>query len=216
MISKIHSQNLYLIAVTGNFGTGKSLVGKVLTDFGILTIDTDFIVKNILSSKNNVTERIVQSFGNQVLNVTNNEYINKTVLASLVFGDECKRKILEGIIHPEVAKVLKSIIVNEKEHKLIVVLIPLLFECNLQDSYDEVWCVVCRPEVQTRRLIEKGFSLDEIKKRIVAQIPQEEKAKKSDFVIDNSDDFLKTKEQIKGRLRQLAQLNHNLHLFLDR
>ena len=195
----------YLIAITGSFGTGKSFVGDYLSTSGYVVIDTDDIVKYILNNKNNVTGHIVTMFGDLVLNKNSDEYIKRDVLAQIVFKDDKKRKDLESCLHPEVKKVLFSFIQENKNEKIIFILVPLLFEANVQHDYNEVWCIVCDENIQMQRIQDKGFSLEEAKSRIKAQLSQTDKAKHADFVIDNSGQKDKTIEQINNRLHITQQ-----------
>ena len=194
------SASPYLIGITGSFGTGKSLVGEILEEIGITVIDTDEIVKNILKTKNNITQKIQDEFGKSVINNEGSEYINRKELAKLVFNNDLKRQKLESIIHPEVNKVLNYFISQNKEKSTIAVLIPLLFECRLESFYNEIWCVNCKRGIQLERLLKKGFLEDEIKLRINSQLPIETKIKRSDYVIDNSGTIEETKKQVLSRL----------------
>jgi len=199
----------YLIGITGGLGTGKSLVGKVLKHLGICVIDTDEIVKSLLSYKNKITKKIVSDFGEKVL--TANGFINKKYLSSIVFKNKIKLKKLESAIHPEVYKKLNSFIKLNKNKKIIAVLVPLLFECGLQKFYNETWCVVCNKKVQLNRLKKKGYKLKDALLRIKAQYPLIRKTKMADFVINNSSSIKATKKQITKKLMSLGQLNHNPH-----
>lgn len=205
----------YLIGITGSFGMGKSFVGDLLKEASITVIDTDEIVKNILKTENNITKQIIKEFGKSIIN-KENEYINRKSLADMIFTNEIKRKKLESILHPEVNKEISSLILRNKDRKIFAVLIPLLFECNLENDYNEIWCVYCKSKVQYKRLIKKGFTKEEITARTNSQLPIEEKMKKSNFVIDNSESRDKTKNQVILRLKELVQLDHNLHLFFDK
>ena len=204
----------YLIAVTGSFGTGKNLVGDILKDLGFFVIDTDDVVRDILKDKNKVTDEIVKEFQESIINQlqgSKDSYIDRKALGNIVFNNEVKRKKLESIIHPQVRENLNKLFSLNKDKKIIFVLIPLLFEGNLQDSYHETWCVVCDENIQLDRLKNKGYSLGDAKVRIKSQFTQAEKARRADFVIDNSKDKTSTKEQVINRLKFLAESNRNLH-----
>lgn len=192
----------YLIAITGNFGTGKSLVGSILCEKKIPVIDTDDIVASILASKNKITNKIVNVFGEVVLS---HAKINKKALANIVFKNKTKRKLLELIIHPAVRNELKKFIKVNKAKKIVAVLIPLLFESGMEQNYHEIWCVTCSKDVQLKRLIKKGFTSKEIKLRLNSQMNQSFKASKSDFVINNSQSVSYTKKQVLERLKLLAR-----------
>ena len=202
----------YLVGVTGSFGTGKSLVGNLLKEEGIFVIDTDDIVQNILKTRNKTTQKIVAEFGKSIIN-NSAGYISRKKLGAVVFRNKLKRKKLELIIHPEVNRVLVRVISKNKKGGIIAVLIPLLFECGYENFFHEIWCVICKGKVQLQRLQKKGFTLSEAKARIEAQLPIKVKARKVDFVIDNSNDIKSTKKQVEKRFKQLVRLNHNHHLF---
>ena len=125
---------------------------------------------------------------------------------------ESKRKKLELVLHPEVIKLLKNKIAQNNDKEIIAVLVPLLFEANLKKMFNEIWCVICDETIQMKRLQDKGFLVEDVKSRLKAQLPQNEKARLSDYVIDNSGTVVETKEQVIKRLKQLAQSNRNFHL----
>ena len=196
----------YLIGVTGNFGTGKSTIGKILESKEIYVIDTDDIVMDILRSKNKTTDKIIKAFGESFVNKYSLEtfYINKKLLGELVFKNPRKRKKLEVIIHPEVFKRLKKNRNSKKKYKVIAELVPLLFECNLGSNYDETWCVKCNRKTQFKRLLKKGILHKDAVLRIKTQMPQDKKSKLADYVIDNSGSISSTKKQVYARLKQMA------------
>ena len=203
----------YLIAITGSFGTGKSVVGNILRKLKNCVVDTDDIVRAVLANRNKITVKIVKEFGDEVLNNKKGKYINKTLLANIVFNNKLRRKKLESIIHPEVENKLKQFISKHCQKSVIFVLIPLLFECKLQKKYNETWCVICKENIRLVRLLNKGYLISDIKKRIKAQLSQNVKAKKADFVIDNSKTIEHTMKQVMHRLKLMAQLNRSSHLF---
>ncbi|MBI2996568.1 MAG: dephospho-CoA kinase [Candidatus Melainabacteria bacterium] len=194
----------YFIAVTGNFGVGKSLVGKILKELNVAVVDTDELVRNILKTKNKTTKKIVGIFGEKILNGKNkSKYIDRKTLGKLVFNNSARRKKLELIIHPEVRKEIFKLKKNTNK-KIIAMLIPLLFETKQQNDYDETWCVVCDRKNQYKRLIKKGFSIREINLRLKAQLPQNKKSKLASFVINNSGTIQETRSQIKTRISHIT------------
>lgn len=206
----------YCIGVTGTFGAGKSTVGNILKKIKIFVVDTDKIVEDILSTSNHVTKKIVQAFGKNVLSSVRGKYINKKTLGNIVFKNPRARKTLELLIHPEVQKQLITLFRLNKNKPIIVVLIPLLFESKQESLYDEIWCVTCTSKKLLKRLRDKGYLLKDAQNRVKAQLPQKEKARRADFVINNSGSLQETKNQVKKRIRLLARLIHNRHLFFDK
>ena len=200
-----HKRNKpFLLGITGGFGTGKSFAGSILRGKDIFVIDTDAIVAKILNTKNPSSGKIISEFGQSIINVKNKNIIDKKILSRIVFKDKVKLEKLESILHPEVKKQIKSLVLKHKNKKIIAVLIPLLFEAKMQKDYDEIWCVTCRKNIQVKRLLKKGYRLNDIKERLNAQLPQNLKVKLSDYVINNSGTKLNTKKQITRRIKSLA------------
>lgn len=122
----------YLVGITGNFGSGKSTVGNIIAEFdkNILVIDTDDIVKFILSSKNNITDSLVKKFGDNIL-LDDNVYINRKSLAECIFKNKENRIFAEGLIHPEVINVLKEYISDNQNAPLLL----SLFLCCMRQKW---------------------------------------------------------------------------------
>lgn len=208
-MKKVNFKNKpYLLGITGNFGTGKSTAGKILKSKNVCVIDTDDIVKDILSSKNKTTSKLIKVFGKTVINNDSSvaSYINKKCLAKLVFNDPVKRQKLELIIHPEVFKRLKKLRLSKKKYKIIAELVPLLFECNWEENYDEIWCITCSKNIQLKRLLKKGISSKDAMLRIKTQMSQKKKSKLADHIIDNSGSIADTKKRISTRLKLITRV----------
>ncbi len=197
----------YVLGVTGNFGVGKNFVGSILKSKGVPVIDTDDIVNDLLKTKNSVTRHIVKEFGKNAISTQPEKYfINKQYLGKVIFGSQSKRNKLESIIHPGVYKQLENFRALHNKFDIVAELVPLLFECNLEVNYHEIWCVICSSKEQVSRLKQKGFSASEIKARIKAQMSQDKKAKRADYVIDNSKSKNETKRQVCTRLGFIKSL----------
>lgn len=192
----IKTKSPYLIGITGSFGVGKSLVGEMLIELGVTVIDTDHIVKDILKNKNIVTRKILKLFGPQVRSKQKGSFLDRSEIAKIVFNNELAKKKLEKIVHPEVNRLLLRQLSKLKKKKVVAVLIPLLFEAKREKMYDEIWCITCNQNIQLQRLNKKGFSRKAALARIKGQLPQQEKMRRADFVINNSGSILKTKKQV--------------------
>ena len=201
----MNKKKAFLIGITGTFGAGKSTVGEILVKNGVFVIDADHIVSQILQTPNKISNKVVKTFGKEIINKRfRGFYINKSKLAKIVFSSTIKKGLLENVIHPEVQKRLRLIIKSKKQKKqIIAILAPLLFEANMEKMFDDIWCVVCSNKVRVSRLNRKGYNSLEIKQRTKSQLPQNIKASKVDFIIDNSSLFTRTRKQVLRRLQFL-------------
>lgn len=189
-----------IIGITGSIGSGKSTVGDILESLGVPVIDTDKIVHTLLANSELAHEKILTAFGPTILNA--DKTIDRTKLAFLVFNNENQRKKLEAIVHPLVLEECTKQITTLSQAKVIAVLVPLLFEAGLEDRYDEIWVVVADEATLRNRLKKRDNSSEEqISKRLAAQLPQEEKAKRADAIIDNSGSRDDTQKRVEQLLR---------------
>ncbi|NOY65529.1 MAG: dephospho-CoA kinase [Nitrospirae bacterium] len=189
-----------VIAITGGLGTGKTTVLKIFASLGAATISADDIVHNLLT-REDIKIQIGEVFGRGVFS---GDVIDRKALASEVFSSEKKRKELEAILHPHVFDEIEAFIKAHKGRN-IVVEIPLLFETGSQNRYDRVITVTADRDVVIKRLREKGMDLEEVRQRLSHQMPIEEKIKRSDFVIDNSDGMEKTRRQVERIWKELLE-----------
>jgi dephospho-CoA kinase len=186
------------IAITGIIGSGKSLVGNILQDLGHAVIDSDKIVHYLLRENTSTRQDVINRFGNDI--VMQNGSIDRAKLANIVFSNPEKRKELESIIHPAVARECKAEIEKLGDKKFVFFLIPLLFEAGLADKYDEAWVIIADEDIIKKRLKERDNSSDDqINKRMAAQWTQEEKARGAHHIINNSG----TKENTKAQVMEL-------------
>lgn len=188
-----------LVGLTGNIACGKSLVGELLKEHGIPVIDSDQIVHQLYEEDEELRKKILSGFGT----------LDRKQIGDEIFGDSeqaiKKRRLLESIIHPAVHEKLMHWIQENCDQPILVNLIPLLFEANLAARYDKVILVMADEEVQIARLAQRNpeLSKNEIVKRIKSQIPQQEKAKKADYIIDNSGTIENTRQQLEKALQKL-------------
>ncbi|PWT94172.1 MAG: dephospho-CoA kinase [Candidatus Melainabacteria bacterium] len=201
---------LTTIGITGTIGAGKSTVGKILEDLGIPVIDSDQIVHNLLAEDAEVQNLIVDRFGNSVVlqnSTSPTRAIDRKALGQVVFKNTQKRALLEEILHPRVRSISRQKIeqlANDPSVKLVACLVPLLFEANLGDEYDETWTVITEPTVLKDRLKRRDhLSPSEVEGRLASQWSQEKKASLADKVIDNSADLSQTRKQVVDLIDRL-------------
>ena len=192
---------VYLIGLTGNIATGKSLVGRMLGELGAHVIDADALVRELQRKGTPVYDSIVAEFGAGVLRADGE--IDRAKLGALVFSDPEALRRLEAIVHPTVGAEIKSQISNLKSQKteaqiVIVVEAIKLIEAGLHEQCNSLWVVTSRPEVQLERLKRtRSLSEADAKMRIGAQPPQSDKAALADVLIENNGTFAALRSQVK-------------------
>ena len=175
------------IAITGNIASGKSVVENYLREKGFAVYDTDKFAHEILANSVEVRQAFAQ------FDILENDEVSRAKLGKLVFSDNKLRKKLENIIHP----LVKDKIVNLPE-EMVFVAVPLLFEANMQDLFDKIIFVSAPQEVRLKRLMARNnLTEQEALLRINAQEQEDEKVKKSDFIIVNDLDLDKVYKQIE-------------------
>ncbi len=186
-----------VVGLTGNIGSGKSTVARVLKELGALVIDTDRVARDVVAPGTPALQKIADTFGPQVLNPDGT--LNRQQVAEIVFTDSQARERLNGIVHPEIRKVLLQAIADYRKSgaaPLLVIEAPLMIETGLHLLMDEVWLVTVAPATQLARVTARDGSEEEARRRMNAQMPQEEKIPLARRIIDNSGDLDATRRQV--------------------
>ena len=186
------------IALTGGIACGKSLVAKFLNEFGVETIDADDIVHELIPDP-----------------------AERRRLAKAVFGDEKARKELEARIHPVVKERIGKFLgvdsdtidsristpadacrrLSTPNQPIRLAIIPLLFEARWEENFDIICCVRSERDLQISRMMTtRGYTREEAEARLKAQMPVEEKAAKSHYVIENSG----TSDELKSEVAKFV------------
>ncbi len=196
-----------IIGLTGNFGMGKSTVLKLFSQLGAFTFSADEFVYNILESPK-IIRKLTKVLGREILTVgSENISINKKYMADIIFNDPQKRKAVEKIIHPEVLKLIKLNayeIQSRKPSAIIIFEVPLLLEAGYTRHFNKTIVVYCKRETAITRLTLKGFSRNEVLKRMRSQMPIAEKKKHADFLIDNNNGARNTELQVMKIFQELS------------
>ena len=175
------------VGLTGGIATGKSTVVRMLVKRGARVIDHDGLVHTLQEPGQPVWKRIVETFGRDILDA--DERIDRKKLGALVFDNEQRRKVLEGIVHPAVleeAQRQRDRIGKEDEQAIVLSDIPLLLEVGMQECFDLILLVYAPPEVQIRRVMKRNnLSREEALSRLKSQMPIDEKPKFADLIIRN-------------------------------
>ncbi|GAB4287141.1 MAG TPA: dephospho-CoA kinase [Opitutae bacterium] len=192
-----------LIGLTGSLGSGKSTVRALFEKHGMRTIDCDALVKDILHDDASMKALLIERWGDAVLDVSGE--VNRNAIAQKVFKDAASLAWLESELHPRVRKHWTAAVTAEPIYDWLIE-VPLLFEKNLETLFDYTLCVACSLNVQQRRLVEAGVCLEDARRRMVYQLPAEDKMSRADFVLLNDGSKAFLTQQVDQLFRQLKQL----------
>jgi dephospho-CoA kinase len=191
------------VAITGNVASGKSLLAEVWVGAGVPVVSADDLAREVVEPGTPGLEAVIQAFGPELLEADGR--LNRQAMGKIVFSDPERRRRLEEILHPLIARRREEWMMGEARRgaRLAVAEIPLLFEVGLEEAFDAVVIVDAPPEERLRRLTElRGLSKEEALRIMAAQMAPEEKLGKADFVIHNSG----TTEDLEVRALALLDL----------
>lgn len=192
------------LGLTGSFGSGKTTVSEMFRKKGFFVIDADEIAREVTTRGRKGFEAIVREFGEEYL--TDEGKLDRKKLAHLVFNDSQSLKKLESIVHPLVRDKELELLRQHDREDLVVVSVPLMYEAGMDSDVDKVAVVAISPERRYERLQKQyGISREEIDRRLRNQMPQEEKIRKADYVIDNNGTEENTKKQVEHLIKKLLK-----------
>ena len=182
-----------IIGITGVFGSGKSTAAKEFGRLGFKIIDADDIGHKLLN-RPDIKNKIMRRFGNNILT---NKKIDRKKLKNIVFYDKNKLSALNKLLHAEIVKEIRNRIRKQKS-KRIAIDAALIIEFGELDYFDKLIVVKISKENQLKRLLKKGKYNKEIIDNIInSQLPQEEKLKYADYVLDNNAQLAGLRKQVK-------------------
>tara|TARA_B100001971_G_scaffold203114_1_gene217613 strand:+ start:7247 stop:7828 length:582 start_codon:yes stop_codon:yes gene_type:complete len=185
-----------LYGLTGGVGMGKSTVAKILEKKGMLVVDSDELARQVVEPGQPALAEIIDQFGDGIIDPQGR--LDRAKMAQQVFGDDIAREQLEAIIHPRVRARWKMKISEWRERQIHagVVVIPLLFEVEVQDQFDVVLCVACTANTQQVRLRHRKWDEEQISARNASQMDIAEKMDLADHVLWTEGDIKVTLEQV--------------------
>lgn len=192
--------------LTGGIATGKSTVTRMLRQRGVPVIDADQIVEELMAPQRAGWTKVRQEFGPGFFDASG-QYDRKK-MAALIFDNPRERARLEGVLHPLVqAEVLSQRQLLASQGKDFALYdVPLLFEKNLSGLFDGVIVVAADEPTQRQRMVQhRGYSPEQVERRMKAQVPIQEKIKQADFVVDNSGDISHLEREVERLLVWLGR-----------
>ena len=191
----------YVIGLTGNIATGKSVVRKMLEHLGAYGIDADALANRAIAQDAPGYQVVVDTFGTWILNPDGQ--INRGKLGRIVFNDPEALRQLESIVHPLVGKAI-DLLVRRSHHKVIVLEAIKLLESGLDEACDSIWVTVASPQVRLSRLVHKrGMDEATALERIRSQPPQEEKIAAAQVIIRNEAGFEEIWNQVLAAWQEI-------------
>lgn len=199
-----HVSASYKIGLTGDAGSGKTTVLEWLAAQGAATYDADAAVHARLSDDPEVKAAVVAEFGPGVKSATG-EGIDRAALARLVFGAPEALAALERLLHPVVTEDVLSWMAQVDAPVAAVEAVKLV-ESGLHEKLDEVWLITCESSARRRRLAERGWTEQEIDRRLEAAPPMAPRLAVAAVVIDTSGSFDATTKQLERAWQRALRL----------
>ena len=194
-----------IIGITGGIASGKSTVTEFLRQQGYQVIDADQVVHELQEPGGRLYQALLSAFGSAILQEDGR--LDRPKLGAMIFGNPellaQSSQIQNQIIREELAG--RRDLLEEMEDIFFMDL-PLLFELQYEDWFDQIWLVDVTEETQLSRLMTRnGLSQEEAEKRIAAQLSLREKRKRADVLIDNNGPREATRQQIRDALQKLER-----------
>jgi dephospho-CoA kinase len=194
---------MFVLGLTGSIAMGKSNAARFFADEGVPVHDADATVHWLYEGE--AVPAVEAAFPG----TTAGGRVDRDKLAARVVGDPAALKRLEAIVHPMVQAVEAKFIAQAEASgvKVAVLDIPLLFETGGDRRVDAVVVVSAPPEVQRARILKRdGMSIDKLEALLARQMPDAEKRRRADFVVDTSGEFAATHAQLREILRAVTTM----------
>jgi dephospho-CoA kinase len=187
---------MWVTAITGEIGAGKSTAAKIFEEMGAQRIDADQIVKELWQNEG-IISKAVERWGAQIIE---GEKVNLKAIANIIYEDANENSFACELLHPKVMQIIEDKI--KISDGWIVVEIPLLFECGIPAWVNRTIFVTASQIIREQRCYSRGWDESEIRRRDSFFLSSEERIKKSDFLIINDCSH----EELKSKLSKLAKM----------
>ncbi len=194
---------MFILGLTGSLGMGKSTTARFFAEQGVPVHDADAVVHHLYEG--GAVPAIERAFpGTTVAGK-----VDRAKLGARVLGDDAALDRLEAIVHPLVQAAERRLIADSEARgdKVVVLDIPLLFETGGDRRVDAVVVVSSPPEVQRSRVLERrGMTPEKLEAILAKQIPDQEKRRRADFIVDTSRGFEAARVQVRAILQALTTM----------
>ncbi|MFI5116171.1 MAG: dephospho-CoA kinase [Terriglobales bacterium] len=198
------------VGLTGGIACGKSSIAAMLVKRGAHFLQADGLAHQLYAPGTATYDKVVRSFGREILN--EDGAVNRSKLANLVFPNRIKE--LNAIVHPEVVKRQNSWMSEVEQsdpHGIAVVEAALLIEAGTEKDFDKVIVVTCGFEQKVERFARRTnvpleVARAEVERRSAAQFSDEEKARRADYIVDNSGSAENTERQVERIWHELQRI----------
>ena len=185
---------MFIVGLTGGIGCGKTTVGQLFVERGVIVIDADEIGKTLVQPGQPLLKKIADTFGPNILHEDGS--LNRTALRECVFNDALKKNQLEAIMHPPILAEMQYQ-AKLAQSPYCIFSIPLLFETGQETLVTRILVVDIPVDIQYQRVMQRsGLSLQETRAIVNSQLPREQRLAHADDIIDNSGDFYQLEPQV--------------------
>jgi dephospho-CoA kinase len=194
------------LGLTGGIASGKSAVAAMLREMGFAVLDADALAHKLIEPGQAAYAEVIQEFGPAITDSSGR--IDRSKLGAMVFADRARLDRLNAIVHPRVAEVILSqfeVWRRAGVRDAVFVEAALLIESGIHKKLDGLVVVWCTCEQQLERLLARGLSETEARRRIDAQLPVEEKLRLATEKIDCSGSLEQTRRQIEALAMKLRK-----------
>ncbi len=204
------------VGLTGGIASGKSAVGEMFVALGAQLIQADRIAHQLMQPGEPVYDEVVRHFGREILNP--DRTINRSKLAEAAFSPAASRiEELNRIVHPEVLRRQEEWMQRaggRDPHAIVIVEAALILEAGAAKQFDRLVVVTCRDQQRVARFaarqrMDLNAARTEVARRMAAQLPDQEKIKAADYVIDNSGSLDETQAQVREVWKTLREEKMN-------
>jgi dephospho-CoA kinase len=189
---------MFIVALTGGIGSGKSQVAKYFHQLGSYVFDADQLARSAIEPGTAGYEKVRQNFPSAI---SQDGVIDRRKLGEIIFADKNAKLNLENIIHPEVQRLFHEALELIPKNSIVIYEIPLLAESNSRDRFDFAISVEAEVATRTERLIARGMANHEIVGRMAAQVNRDERVSHCDLVIENHG----SSEELRGKVEEIWQ-----------